>query len=132
MSVLTEGLQRVHKFFNRVFGSYRRTESGIEPCNTPVWKGWLLYIVKVAGACGIFLSIGLPVYLAVYTPLMWFDIVICTAGTLFISRMLMTFDMFYAEAEAILWTFWARVTSKEPVGFVPGTPNYVLAPVGLH
>ena len=127
MRLLTDGMKRANMFFARIFGSWRRGDDGWERCQTSSWKSWLLYGVKIVGACGIFFSIGLPVYLAVYTPLAWFDIVICTAGTLFISRMLLTFDVFYSEAEAVLWTFWARVTSD--VSFCPGDHNYVFGPV---
>jgi hypothetical protein len=100
MSVLLKSLRFADGFLRKLFVSF----SNGEPKPTPGWKGWLIYGATLAGACGFVASIGLPVYLAIYTPLAWFDIVICTAGT-----------------------YWNRVTNKNCYSLNPHADNYCLA-----
>jgi hypothetical protein len=123
MSVLLKSLRFADGFLRKLFVSF----SNGEPKPTPGWKGWLIYGATLAGACGFVASIGLPVYLAIYTPLAWFDIVICTAGTYWISTMLLNFQTFYGMAEGTLWILWNRVTNKNCYSLNPHADNYCLA-----
>ena len=71
------------------------------------WRRWLFVIAKTAGALLFVTALGLPVYLALWTPVFWVDIVACSFGTYFLSTLLLDFDKYFAKAEGMLW-IWRR------------------------
>ncbi len=85
----------------------RQPDGSYKTVPASAWRRWLFVIAKTAGALLFVTALGLPVYLAFWTPVFWVDIAVCSFGTYFLSTLLLDFDNYFAKAEGMLW-IWRR------------------------